>query len=144
MHLARATDWNREQVHPWYHEFNQRTGAYNVVLNGKQICVDQKYICKTFFCVKPLFTCIWNWTHATHSSEQHNPLMHVLVTWHATSLEPLLLPVLPPEVFDHYPVTGLEVVLWRISWRRQYGFPLRVDSWEGDWKNYTVVQQKVT
>jgi len=21
------------------------------VLNGKQICVDQKYICKTFFCI---------------------------------------------------------------------------------------------
>ena len=29
--FVRATDWNREQVHPWYHEFNQRTGAYNVI-----------------------------------------------------------------------------------------------------------------
>ena len=25
-------------------------------LNGKQICEDQKYICKTFFCICILFT----------------------------------------------------------------------------------------
>ena len=55
---ARSCDWLRiEETSDWLSMHRKRfvfVGA--AVLNGKQICEDQKYICKTFLCILILFT----------------------------------------------------------------------------------------
>ena len=48
--------------------------------------------------------------------------LDTLLPWNRCCFQCFLLKTTVGKVLGVYPVAGLEVVLWRISWRRQYSF----------------------